>query len=161
MGSYPLDINNQFICLFIKFTKFLCLMGCGVVMSYGYQKRIRRTKTILLLLILIMVYLAYKKPMVETISYLLSFLIFVFCYWQRKIFTSNIFINYFGNSSYSLYLVHGVQGFIVMYMVLAYDGSTLLAILLAIIYSMIISLLFYRFVDIPLLKFKKLILERF
>jgi len=108
--------------IFFKTMKFTCFIGLGCLLSYIYQKKITLNKVLVYSLLLVSLYCGYfiyaRNYVVqwkEIISYLLAYLLFIMCYILKGKFTKQGIIAYMGSRSYSLYLIHGVPGFVMMY----------------------------------------------
>lgn len=150
-----------------KSSKFFCFMTIGILISYLYQNKLSLTKIIVFLALMLFCFLIHtvflnikiEYAITDIISYISGLFIFIICYLCQNIFKKNMIISYFSETSYSLYLIHCVPSFIIIFYLIHHGYSVLLSISLAFIYSFIFAFVFYKFIEKPLLKIKSLILK--
>ena len=146
-GVYLLTLSSKAM----QFMSFMCI---GCLLSYFYQKQLSPTEAIIAGLMLAVLYICHSidrnTSHQEIISYTLAFVLFIGCYLARQRFTNKGLLAHTGKISYSLYLVHGVPGFFILYALLAYGVG--LAITVALAYSIVAAFIFYWLAEHPLLK---------
>lgn len=140
--------------IFFKTMKFVCFMGLGCLLSYIYQKKITIRKTFIYSLILAVLYFGHfihtGKHAVEwkeIVSYSLAYLLFATCYALREKFLNSGIMAYIGKISYSLYLVHGVPGFVMIYWIISQDIKPFTAIIITIFCLLLVAKVFYWLVE--------------
>lgn len=161
--SFALAWNGNFVGInraerlastFLEVMKFICFIGLGAVMSYVYQGKMKNVTACVSsigLWILYCMHLIFSKyHSVEwkgLVSYAVAYSVFILCYRLRGKFSRGGITGYIGNISYSLYLVHGVPGFVLMYLAMDYGMQPLGAIITALCYSILMGCLFYQWVE--------------
>jgi peptidoglycan/LPS O-acetylase OafA/YrhL len=140
--------------VFFKTIKYICFMGLGCLLGYVCQKKITTRKAFVYSLILAVLYFGYfihtgnhTVEWKEIVSYSLAYLLFTTCYALREKFLNRGIIAYIGKISYSLYLVHGVPGFVMMYWLIDQRIQPIIAIVTAIICLFPLTIVFYQLVE--------------
>jgi peptidoglycan/LPS O-acetylase OafA/YrhL len=138
--------------IFFKTMKFICFMGVGSLISYVYQRKMRKESAVILGSALVGLYGWHvsfmgdgEKQWKELVSYGLALVFFIGCYRLNGKFSNKGILVPLGTLSYSLYLVHGVPGFIMMYWMM--DWGHEVSILTAIAYSFFAANVFYWLVE--------------
>jgi peptidoglycan/LPS O-acetylase OafA/YrhL len=150
------EINfiERLVRVFFKTMKFVCFIGLGCLVSYIYQGKIGKKTVILCGISLGILYLGYFVYAVkhieqwkEILSYGLAYALFIGCYVVRDKFSKQGIMGHVGTISYSLYLVHGVPGFIMIYWMMSRDIKPLIATAGAIFYLLLVAKVFYWTVE--------------
>ena len=142
------------LCLSAKTMHLITFIGFGVVLSFWHQQRLSLVEVMIATVMLAILYFCHgidrNIPYQEMMSYAVALLIFIGGYLARHKFTDQNVLAQTGKISYSLYLVHGVPGFFMLYALVGYGAG--MAITVALIYSMVAALIFYRLIERSLLK---------
>lgn len=150
LGQYGVHLIN----LSAKTMQLITFIGLGAVLSYWHQKRLSLPTLIIASAMLASLYYCHgfnrNIEYQEVISYALALMVFTGSYLARHKFTDRNLLAHTGKISYSLYLVHGVPGFFILYALVDYGAG--IAIAAALIYSIVAGISFYWFVEKPLLK---------
>jgi peptidoglycan/LPS O-acetylase OafA/YrhL len=153
---YFIEINfvERLIRIFFKTMKYICFMGLGCLLSYVCQKKIITKKAFVYSLILATLYFGYficarnyAAQWKEMVSYSVAYLLFTTCYVLKEKFLNRGTMAYIGKISYSLYLVHGVPGFVVIYWIISRDIKPFTAIITALFCLLFIAKVFYWLVE--------------
>jgi len=156
---YFIEINfvERLIRIFFKTMKYICFMGLGCLLSYVCQKKIITKKAFVYSLILATLYFGYficarnyAAQWKEMVSYSVAYLLFTVCYVLKEKFLNRGTMAYIGKISYSLYLVHGVPGFVVMYWMTSQNTGLLFTILATVFCLLLVASMFYILAEIKL-----------
>jgi peptidoglycan/LPS O-acetylase OafA/YrhL len=156
-----IEINfiERLVQIFFKTMKFVCFMGLGCFLSYVHQKKITARKAFMYSLILAMLYFEYfidaKNYAVqwkEIASYGLAYLLFIGCYALKGKIPNQGVMAHIGKTSYSLYLVHGVPGFIMMYWMINQRIHPVVAIVTAFFCLLLMASVFYLLIEINIVQ---------
>ena len=149
-----ISLIKRLIEIFFKTMKYICFIGLGCLLSYVYQKKITTRKAFIYSLILTVSYFGYfvcagnyAAQRKEIMSYSLAYILFTTCYALRENFLKQGIMAYMGNISYSLYLVHGVPGFVMIYWLMSRNIKLLIAIATTIGCLFLVTIVFYRFIE--------------
>jgi peptidoglycan/LPS O-acetylase OafA/YrhL len=93
------------------------------------------------------------------VSFLYAYLVFVVCLLAARWIKTPPVMEFFARISYSLYLVHGPIGFLVLAALIPIAGFTA-AITVALAAVIVVSALMFRFVEYPSQRFARWILHR-
>lgn len=144
------DVNalNRSIRLFFRMMRFICFIGLGCLMSYWYQRKLSRKAILIIFLWLVACFImGYEDAQwKEWLSYGGAVIIFTGCYMLRERLSSNGILSWFGQISYSLYLVHGVPGFVIMYNLIEWGYE--FSMLMTIAYSFFAANVFYLLIEL-------------
>ena len=137
-----------------KMLRFISFIGMGCILSYWHQRRLLAAESITASIMLVVLYYCHgignNISTQEIISYSLATIVFLASYVKRQKFTDHGMLAQTGKISYSLYLVHGVPGFFILYSLADYSAH--LAIALALIYAIVAATIFYWLIEQPFLK---------
>lgn len=153
-GFIEINCIERLARLFFKTMHFICFIGFGSIVSYFYQGKMDKKMAIICSMGLVILYLGYfvyigkyATQWKTILSYGSAYVLFVTCYVLRSKFSKQGMMGYLGHISYSLYLVHGVPGFIMMYWMIDHGIEPLLAISTAIFCLLLIANMFYWLVE--------------
>ena len=160
-----LYIGEKYIKKMISFGPYFIFMFVGVAMNHLYTHQ--KNKFIYLLLGLVMLCLTFwgfelvnNQPLINSSSYLLSFIIFSGAmYLSHQIQLNSRILMFFSKISYPLYVVHAVIGYIILYFsTTKAQFNNYISISIAFIVSTVVAFMLYKFVEVPTQQFgKKLI----
>ena len=152
--SVDWSVGERLVKIFFKSMKYICFMGIGSLISYVFQRKLLKNKSIVLAVMLMCLYILHlfwngltRGLIIEFFSYLLAIVIFTVCYLYQKKIKDNGILGYIGVRSYSLYLVHGVLGYILMYSLMEVMSYLSMAIATTIFFSILAANMFYLLIE--------------
>lgn len=122
----------------------------GLTLYELYRRKEMKYNAVLVLVILAFLFQFYSIE--DFIIAIISGVYIMWVHWENKV------LSFVGKISYSLYLVHGLSGGWMLFFLsrgACQNMSPFLMIVLAILFSIGVSYLFYRFVEKPSMKWSK------
>ena len=141
------DASQRLLLVFFKNMKYISFMGLGCLLSYLYQGKITKKNAIVLgsMLAIMFIWHAIEgmENYKEMASYALALVVFVSCHTIKHRFTDKGLLAQIGKISYSLYLVHGVFGFMLIYVLWTGGVNVNFLAFAAMFSAMLIAYCFY------------------
>ena len=106
--------------------------------------------------------LVNNQPLINSSSYLLSFIIFSGAmFLSHKIQLNSRILMFFSKISYPLYVVHAVLGYIILYFATTKaQFNNYISIVIAFIVATLVAFMLHKFVEVPTQQFGKKLIEQ-
>lgn len=153
------NIAHSFVCLIFMFI--------GVCLYNYYKKNWTLNKLIvtvqMIYIFFVMAFLNGPNTAlikVYSVTYTFALLVFINFYLLEDKLKYNKILNFLGNISYPLYIVHGVNGYILLTILDGFKINPYICIIITISLSMLLAYLLHIFIEIPSSKLGKKIVRK-
>ncbi len=135
---------------------FVLFMFIGAMFYLHFTQTISTTDLIIRVAFLLLVFSIgwALGPIKEqffgiTRNYYFGLLVFAICYVLRNYFKPNLMLDFFANISYSLYLIHSLIGYSLLKILIRYQVSFEISLLISCIFILILAYLVHIWIEKP------------
>lgn len=146
---------------------YIIYMFLGVLLNDLYEKRIdKRTFFVQITAALIAFFIcvfsgqALEVALKCCVNYGAAALLFFVCYWFRDRINTGRFVNFLDERSFAVYLLHGVNGYILLSCMQRCGLNFLLSMSITVLVMVIASSVFYRYVEKNIAKCNHVMLKK-
>jgi len=127
-------------------------MFIGALFYFKYTNRIKLTYFILTLLFFIALFLIntnFTPGAYSSLSYLYALALFTVSYYFKESFGNHKLLNFFANISYPMYILHGINGYIIMRILLNYTNNYFFLLIPTISIVLAMSYAIHVYIEVP------------
>ncbi len=160
-------ILYKMLIIFYSSSQYVIFMFIGVVFNFIYRKNIKNIYGYYIIFVIMIMFCIHGQagPYTQGIkfisSYILAVITFYMCFIFKYSFYSSNILKFLSKISYSLYIIHGIFGYVILRILIEIGTPVLLAILSTLCCVLGVATILNYFIELPSQKIGKKLASHF